>query len=160
SCSTGGGKIPDALMQKVRAQINNDATGWGDPNCQELGCGYQAESEPADPAKIRGNFTHDDTAANAKRGYKLTVTIAMANDYSGDPKVTVERRVGGRWVTFADQSGEIPVTLKYPSSDPSGVVSYRAGGQVWKWTATFEAFVSRFPLVDPQGRAYSATPTG
>src|SRR4051795_7214318 len=290
SCSTGGGKVPDALMQKVRAQINNDATGWDDPTCQELGCGYQAESEPADPAKIRGNFTHDDTAANAKRGYKLTVTIAMANDYNGyiasyrdymshdhyrkaltgwgshssdyyatrlsdmgralngddaaaktiagqtdpsqadpawapvvakevadqaaedakvqavgeaaatgvqaynatlpddggldaemvqpkdierfdaatftwdggnnysdDPKVTVERRVGGRWVPFADQSGEIPVTVAYPSPEP---VSYRAGGQVWKWTATFEAFVSRFPLVDPQGRAYTATPTG
>jgi hypothetical protein len=89
-----------------------------------------------------------------------TFTWDGGNNYSDDPKVTVERRVGGRWVTFADQSGEIPVTLKYPSSDPSGVVSYRAGGQVWKWTATFEAFVSRFPLVDPQGRAYSATPTG
>ena len=40
------------------------------------------------------------------------------------------------------------------------MVNYRAGGQVWKWTATFEAFVSRFPLVDPQGKAYQATPAG
>jgi hypothetical protein len=291
TCSTSGAtKIPDAQMQRVRAQINNDAAGWDDPNCQELGCGYQAESEPTDPAKIRGNFTHDDTAANGRHGYKLTVTVAMANDYNGyiasyrdymshdhyrkaltgwgshssdyyatrlsqmgralkgddaaaktiagqtdpgqadpawaplvakevadqaaeeakvravgeaasagvqayaatlpddggvdaemvqpkdierfdaatftwdggnnysdDPKVTVERRSGGRWVEFADQSGEIPVTVAYPSPEP---VSYRAGGQVWKWTATFEAFVSRFPLVDPQGRAYTATPTG
>ena len=39
-------------------------------------------------------------------------------------------------------------------------MGYRAGGQVWKWTASFEAFVSRFPLVDPQGDAYTATPAG
>jgi hypothetical protein len=59
--------------------------------------------------------------------------------------------------------------LHYPASseggyDPSaianGTVGYRAGGQVWKWTATFEAFVSRFPLVDPQGHVYTATPSG
>jgi hypothetical protein len=329
-------KIPDDLMQRLRAQINNDAAGWDDPNCQELGCGYQAESEPTDLKKIRGNFTHDDTGANADHGYKLTVTIAMANDYNGyiasyrdymahdhyrkaltgwgshssdyyatrlsqmgralngdggalatldgqtdpakadpawapmiakeqvdqaaedakvqavgestsaavqiydaslpddggndhelvepkdiqrfdsatfswdggnnytdDPVVKVQRQEkGGKWVTFADQSGEIPVTLKYPanagctkpvdvvtgvyggdptnldppSPDPSkvdpaciaadgqavaeGMVGYRAGGQVWKWTATFEAFVSWFPLVDLDGDTYSATPKG
>src|SRR5262249_54795377 len=41
------------------------------------------ESEPTELTKIRGNFTHDDTAANAKEGYKLTFTIGMANDYNG-----------------------------------------------------------------------------
>jgi hypothetical protein len=41
-----------------------------------------------------------------------------------------------------------------------GALAYRLGGQVWKWTATFEAFVSRFPLVDPEGRSYTATPAG
>jgi hypothetical protein len=75
----------------------------------------------------------------------------------------------GQWQTFADQSGEIPVTLKYPQSsegtfDPAaiaqGVVGYHAQPQEWKWTATFEAFVSRFPLVDPQGNSYTATPAG
>jgi hypothetical protein len=296
-------KLSNDLVQHMRAQILNDAGGWDDPNCNELGCGYQAESEPADPAKVRGNFTHDDTTVHgghaqslsyAKRfGYRMTVTVAMANDYNGyiasyreysdhdhyrkaltgwgphsadyyatrlsqlghalkgdgdaaktvdgqtdpakadpawaplvakevadqtsedakvravgeaasaatqaygtllpddggvdaalvqpkdiqrfdattftwdggnnytdNPQVTVERQAGGRWQPFADQSGEIPVTLKYPSSDPSGAVAYRAGGQTWKWTASFEAFVSRFGLVDPQGRAYTATPAG
>jgi hypothetical protein len=98
-----------------------------------------------------------------------TFTWDGGNNYTDNPYATVERRVGGGWVTFADQSGEIPVTLKYPASsegtfDPAalvnGIVGYRAGGQVWKWTAAFEAFVSRFPLVDPQGRAYMATPPG
>ena len=299
----------------MRAQIRNDAAGWDDPTCSELGCGLQAESEPTDLSKIRGNYTHDDTDVRGgtvqsqeyadKHGYKLIATISMANDYNGyiatyrdfmnhdhyrkaltgwgphssdyyatrltrmghalkgdeesrakidgetdltkadpawapiivkeiadqaieearvtavaeaagagvaaydatlpddgagdapitrepqdierfdaatfewvggnnytdNPVVTVERKVNGGWETFADQSGEVPVTVAYPGgragldeSTPGavagGVVNYRAGGQVWKWTATFEAFVSWFPLVDPQGRAYDATPAG
>lgn len=285
--------IADPLIQKMRAQVNNDAKGWDDPNCMELGCGYQAESEPTDLSKVRGNFTHDDTPGNAGHGYKMTVTISMANDYNGyiasyrdymshdhyrkaltgwgshssdyyatrlsqmgralngdgasrttiegqtepakadpawavlvgkevadqaaeearvravgeaasaaaaaypatlpddggdgaeltqpkdierfdsatftwdggnnytdNPTVTVQRKEGKHWVEFADQSGEVPVTLKYPSDTPDGIVTYRAGGQVWKWTASFEAFVSRFPLVDPQGQEYQATPAG
>jgi hypothetical protein len=286
--------VPDSLIQHMRAQINNDASGWDDPNCNELGCGYQAESESTDLKKIRGNYTHDDTAAAAKRGYKLTFTIAMANDYNGyiasyrefmdhdhyrkaltgwgphssdyyatrlsqmgralkgdaasqktidgqtdlskadpawthmvakevadqaaegarvravgeasaagaqayahtlpddggadqamvqpkdierfdaatftwdggnnftdNPLVTVEREVApGTWETFADQSGEIPVTLQYPDSTPDGLITYRVQPKEWKWTATFEAFVSRFTLVDPQGDRYTATPAG
>jgi len=98
-----------------------------------------------------------------------TFTWDGGNNYTDNPYVTVERKVGSSWLTFADQTGEIPVTLKYPESskgtyDPAaigtGVVGYRLGGQVWKWTATFEAFVSRFPLVDPAGATYTATPAG
>jgi hypothetical protein len=308
-------KLSDKLIEHMRAQVLNDATGWDDPTCGHIGCGAQAESEPAANGQIYGNFTHDDTSLRdvhggqsqrpsyARRyGYKMTVTIAMANDYNGyiasyreymdrdhyrkaltgwgphssdyyatrlsqmghalsgdpagqraidgqtdpqkadpawtplvakevadqsqeetkvgavgeaasagvkayaqtlpndggvdaelvqpksiqrfdaatftwdggnnytdNPVVTVERQVGGSWVTFADQTGELPVTLQYPASsqggaDPAaianGLVGYRAGGQVWKWTSTFESFVSRFPLVDPQGNAYTATPAG
>jgi hypothetical protein len=89
-----------------------------------------------------------------------TFTWVGGNNYSDNPLVTVERKVGDDWVKFADQSGEVPISLKFPATDPSGMATYRAGGQVWKWTATFEAFVSRFDLVDPQGRAYRATPPG
>jgi hypothetical protein len=298
-------RVSNALIQHMQAQINNDAKGWDDPNCQEIGCGYQAESEPTDLKKIRGNFTHDDSAANAKHGYKLTFTIAMANDYNGyiasyrefmdhdhyrkaltgwgphssdyyatrlaqmgraldgdadaqkdidgqtlvkkadpawahmiakevadqrsesakvravgvashqavqayaltvpadggddqtltqptdiercdaatftwdggnnytdNPDVTVERQnEDGSWSPFADQSGEVPVTLQYPggyagfdedgpANAATGLIGYRAQPQEWKWTATFEAFVSRFPLVDPQGHEYMATPAG
>ncbi|HEY1359673.1 MAG TPA: hypothetical protein VGF21_15320 [Thermoleophilaceae bacterium] len=296
-------KFPDKLIEHMRAQVLNDATGWDDPTCTRLGCGAQAESEPTDPSKVFGNYTHDDTTVRGgknqasdyarDRGYKLTITIAMANDYNGyiatyrefmdhdhyrkaltgwgphssdyyatrlsqmghalkgddgardavdgqtdpqkaapawaamvakevgdqaqeeakvrgvgeaasagvkayadtlpddggdgaelvqpkdirrfdaatftwdggnnytdNPEVTVERKVGSGWQTFADQSGEVPVTLKYPGSSAADVATYRAGGQVWKWTASFEAFVSRFPLVDPAGGAYTATPAG
>src|SRR3954468_20288704 len=91
--ATSKTKLSNDLVQHMRAQILNDAGGWDDPNCTELGCGYQAESEPADPAKVRGNFTHDDTTMHggtaqsadyARRyGYKMTVTVSMANDYNG-----------------------------------------------------------------------------
>src|SRR3954471_13680900 len=80
--ATSKTKLSNDLVQHMRAQILNDASGWDDPNCTELGCGYQAESEPADPAKVRGSFTHDDTTMHggkaqsadyARRyGYKMT----------------------------------------------------------------------------------------
>src|SRR5205814_68249 len=162
---------------------------------------------------VFGNFTHDDTSVRdvhggnsqtsdyaKKYGYKLTVTVGMANDYNGyiasyreymdrdhyrkaltgwgphssdyyptrltqrarrtartsAPYVTAEPQVDGTWVPFADQSGAVPVTRACPAPsegtyDPAaianGMIGYRAGGQAWKWTASFEAFVSRFPLV-------------
>ena len=86
-------KFPDNLIEHMRAQVLNDASRWDDPTCTDLGCGPQAESEPTDLKKVFGNFTHDDTSvrgghaqsrADAERyGYKLTVTIAMSNDYNG-----------------------------------------------------------------------------
>jgi hypothetical protein len=76
------------------------------------------------------------------------------------PAVVVQRRTDAGWVTFADQSGEIPLSVKYPASDPSGLATYRAGGQVWRWTATYETMVNRFDLVDPRGTTYRATPAG
>jgi hypothetical protein len=90
-----------------------------------------------------------------------TFTWDGGNNYTDNPTVTIEREVRpGKWETFADQSGEIPVTLAYPDATPDGIVTYRLMPKEWKWTATFEAFVSRFPLVDPEGNRYTATPTG
>ena len=53
----------------------------------------QAESEPTDLTKIRGNYTHDDTTIRGGKaqtqeyadtyGYKMVVTMSMANDYNG-----------------------------------------------------------------------------
>jgi hypothetical protein len=294
TCSTSPNeKLPDQLIQKMRAQINNDATGWDDPKCLELGCGLQGESEPVELSKIRGNFTHDDTASNAEHGYKMTVTISMANDYNGyiasyrdymnhdhyrkaltafgahasdylatrlvrlgralkgdaaalaavdgesdpakaapenaalvaktvadqaaeevkvkavgeaasaaasaygktvpddggsakdmtqpkdierfdaatfswdggnnytdTPRVVVQRRDGKKWELFANQFGEVPMTVKYPGTEAHEILTYRQGGQRWRWTAAFEAFVSRFDLFSPQGRRYRATPAG
>jgi hypothetical protein len=69
--------------------------------------------------------------------------------------VTVEREVSsGNWKTFADQSGEIPVTLEFPQGEE--VASYLSGDQAWPWTAHFEAFVAPFDT----GSGSLATPAG
>ncbi len=76
------------------------------------------------------------------------------SNYTDSPRVTVERRVDGQWVQYADQSGEVPVTLKFPQGED--VASYRTGAQRWEWTAHFEVFASNF---DP-GERGRATPEG
>src|SRR4051794_4660594 len=268
--------ISDAKFQKMKAQVRNDAVGW-----DFLQNAPKAESEPADPSQIKGNYTHEELGPAL--GYKLTVPITMANDYNGyiatyreyqrgdhyrkaltgwgphssdylatrlvqlaghlkqpdgpvlptenareladavgrpkveadlanndarakmlgevgaqsvaayeqslpddggsaavvtqpadverfgaafftwnggsnftdNPSVRVERQVGNAWEPYADQSGELPVTLAFPNGT-TDTASYELGGQEWKWTAHFEAFVSPFdtgerPLATPAG---------
>lgn len=68
--------MTDAAYQRLRAQVLNDARGWDDPaNVAE------AEAEPADPADIKGNFTHEELPAAL--GYALPVGIGHAGDYNG-----------------------------------------------------------------------------
>ncbi|HEY0631232.1 MAG TPA: hypothetical protein VGC98_04195, partial [Thermoleophilaceae bacterium] len=267
--------ISDAKFQRMKAQVANDAVGW-----DFIDNAPNAESEPADPSQIKGNYTHEELGPAL--GYKLTVPVTMANDYNGyiatyreyqrgdhyrkaltgwgphssdylatrlvqlaghlkqpdgpvlptenqreladtlgrakieadlanndarakalgevgsqsvaayeqslpddggsaavltqpadverfgaafftwnggsnftdNPVVRVERQVGAAWEPYADQSGELPVTLAFPSG--ADVASYEQGGQQWKWTAHFEAFVSPFdtgerPLATPPG---------
>ncbi|MCA1727424.1 MAG: hypothetical protein LC722_07185, partial [Actinobacteria bacterium] len=67
--------------RRMRAQINNDAKGWNDTKNVAW-----AESEPVDPAKILGNFTHVELPPSLGvpgGGYRLTMTLGMANDYNG-----------------------------------------------------------------------------
>jgi len=269
--------LPDEKVERMRAQVNNPANGWND-----LENVATAESEPAEPAAIKGNFTHDDDAKHrsAELGYKLTVAIGMANDYNGyiasyreyqrgdhyrkaltawgphsadylatrlvtlgrllnapdyelpkdqvqeenplirgrivadnvhndqratafgtagatairayeaklpddggkarpisepadrerfgatfftwnggsnftdSPDVRVEHKVGGGWEPYADGSGELPVTLKFPQGPD--VPAHETGSYEWEWTAHFEPFVSRFDLYDRP----RATPAG
>jgi hypothetical protein len=82
---TPGDSLP---CRRMWAQVHNDATGWNDPEYAPY-----AESEPAEPEAIKGNYTHDDIddfggkaqsrEYAEKHGYALTVPIAMANDYNG-----------------------------------------------------------------------------
>jgi hypothetical protein len=50
------------------------------PRRARLGSRF-AESEPVEPALIKGNYTHDELPPAL--GYRLTVPISMANDYNG-----------------------------------------------------------------------------
>ena len=255
--------IEDRLYQRMKAQVNNDAAGWNDPENAAT-----AESEPDDPAQIKGNFTHDDSASDAaKYGYEITVPVGMTNDYNGyiasyrefqrgdhyrkaltgfgphsmdymatrlvqmgrrlkgstvdpedlgdkalagkavvnqahnegraqamgalgqaalaawgeimpasappaaqsqpasierfdatfftwtggdnftdQPVVRVQRRLGNRWRDFADQSGEVQTTFQFPAGSELGnlLMKYFEGTKNWTWTATFEAFASYF----------------
>ena len=258
--------IGDHEYRRMRAQVLNDAAGWND-----VGYALWAESEPPDPALIKGNYTHSELSGD--HTYAMTFSIAQANDYNGyiatyreyqrgdhyrkaltgwgahssdymatrlvemarelkggagpadeplreknvvdqahqdarvtglgafagqyvpayeatlpddggkaeaveqpkdirrfsaaffswtggsnytdDPIVRVDRRVGSRWQPYADQSGELPVTVKFPQ--PADVPAYALGGQKWRWTAHFEAFASD---VRNLGERPAATPPG
>lgn len=77
------------------------------------------------------------------------------SNFTDNPEVRVEREVApGSWEPYADQSGELPVTLKFPEG--ADTPSYLEGGHRWRWTAHFEAFVSPFDT----GERPRATPPG
>jgi len=264
--------VSDQEYKRMKAQVNNPANGWNDPEYAPY-----AESEPVDTTKIKGNYTHDDTAENAKWGYRLTVPISMANDYNGyiatyreyqrgdhyrkaltgwgphssdylatrlvglgrelkggppvpaepleekaiadqavndgkatafgetggnasrayedllgddagkdepreepqkterfgaafftwsggnnyvdNPEVSVDRMTPTGWDRFAAGAGEVPVTLEFPPGI-AGTASYLEGGRTWRWSASFEAFVSQFDVWGADGARRRATPAG
>jgi hypothetical protein len=76
------------------------------------------------------------------------------SNYTDNPMVRVERRTGDGWEPFADQSGEVVTTVRFPAK--GDLPAYLQGGVQWRWTATFEAFVSRYELL----AAPAATPPG
>ena len=78
------------------------------------------------------------------------------SNYTDNPEVRVQRLVDGEWRDFADQSGEVPVTLKFPEA--GDLPAYLSGGQHWEWTAHFEAFAADFDTGMPGGSR--ATPAG
>jgi hypothetical protein len=92
--------------------------------------------------------------ADIERFGVATFSWHGGSNFIDNPEVRVERLDGSDWVEYADQSGELPVTLKFPEGPDTP--SYLTGGHRWRWTAHFEAFVAGFDLGDrPQ-----ATPAG
>ena len=75
-----------------------------------------------------------------------TVTWVGGSNYTDNPQVMVQRFVNGKWTDYADQSGELQVTLKFPPTDDRP--AYRVQGSTFEWSAHFEAFVSRYDLMD------------
>ncbi len=63
---------------------------------------------------------------------------------SDNPQVRVERELDdGHWQRYADQSGEVPVRVRFPQG-VVGVLRTYVGMQEWIWSASFEAY-SAFP---------------
>jgi hypothetical protein len=69
-------QVTAAAYDRMVAQVHNDAKGWDDPAYAPY-----ANSEPTDPAEIKGNFTHEELPA--ERGFALPVGIGHAGDYVG-----------------------------------------------------------------------------
>jgi hypothetical protein len=68
--------ISDAQYKQMHAQVVNDALGWDDPANIAT-----AESEPADPTKIKGNYSHNELPVNL--GYSMVIPTSHVNDYWG-----------------------------------------------------------------------------
>ncbi|MGH2813436.1 MAG: neutral/alkaline non-lysosomal ceramidase N-terminal domain-containing protein, partial [Actinomycetota bacterium] len=70
--------VRDAAHALMLAQIDNDAAGW-----EEDFARLQGESEPQDPAEIKGNYTHQEIQDLSADGYRLPIMVGQANDYVG-----------------------------------------------------------------------------
>ena len=68
--------IAPELVTRMQAQVLNDAAGWDAP-----ANAVHANSEPADPAAIHGNFTHTELPASL--GYAIPVLLGHTGDYNG-----------------------------------------------------------------------------
>jgi predicted acyl esterase len=71
-----GSLVDAAKVARMRAQVHNDARGWDAPDYVPY-----ANAEPADPARIKGNFTKEELPA--AQGYKLAIGVGHAGDYNG-----------------------------------------------------------------------------
>src|SRR3954452_13210004 len=149
----GGPGPPDEPLQEknVADQAHQDA------RVTALG-GLAAQYVPAYEATLPddgGKAEVVEQPKDIRRFSAAFMTWIGGSNYTDDPAVTVERRRGGDWEPYADQSGEVPVTIKYPQLEE--IPAYELGGQKWRWTAHFEAFASELRDL---GDRPSATPTG
>jgi hypothetical protein len=76
------------------------------------------------------------------------------SNFTDNPRVKVQRKVGDAWKDYARQDGELPVTIEYPEGEDTP--SYASGSHEWHWTAHFEAFTARFETVE----GTTSTPPG
>ena len=135
----------DQAINDIRAQALGNA-GTAAIEAYEAGlpddggeAGATADGQPEDIERFDATF----------------FTWVGGSNYTDDPQVQVLRRTGDGWEQWADQSGELPVTLEFPQG-PESAPGYAAGQQEWRWTAHFEAFVAPFDV----GRPQRETPAG
>jgi hypothetical protein len=68
--------VSQAAFARMQAQIHNPADGWDDPDYAPY-----ANSEPADPLQIKGNFTSRELSPSC--GYGVSVGLGHTSDYNG-----------------------------------------------------------------------------
>ncbi|MFL6238278.1 MAG: hypothetical protein ACJ735_02115 [Actinomycetes bacterium] len=73
--------VSPSAYKHMEAEITNDAAGWNAPGYVD-----RADSEPSNPAAIKGNFTHTELGKGAYAqcpGYALSVGLGHSSDYNG-----------------------------------------------------------------------------
>jgi hypothetical protein len=161
------GGDPDELLPRENPQgkveVDVGPNGINDQRARALGEGgtavteaYEAElpDDGGEPGAVTQPQDGDEPFDHLERFDAAFFTWIGGSNYTDDPFVKVQRRVGGQWRDYAGQAGEVPITVEYP--DFEDTAPYEAGQHEWRWTAHFEAFASRFDSVE--GRR--ATPAG
>ena len=147
-----GGEAPPAETLDGKTELdmaNNDA------KAEALGRAagaYTQAYEATLPDDAGAGEAVEQPEDEIERFDAVTFTWTGGSNYTDLPEVAVQRRGASGWEDFADQSGEIPITVKYPAT--AEAVNYLLG-QRWEWTAHFEAFASEIDT----GRG-TATPAG
>jgi hypothetical protein len=138
-----------AAADEVRQQAEADALG-------ELSSYYLDTWDAQLPSSL-GPAAAVAQPRSLQRFGAATFSWVGGDNFTDGPAVTVQRRVGSRWVPYADQSGEVQVVLDQPGGIASSLVANRAGRQRWTWTASFEAY-DAFPRTTlPGGQVPSGT---
>jgi hypothetical protein len=129
----------DADEQRARAE----ATALG-----ELGAFYLDGWDATRPDDKGPAAVTKEPKPTIQRFDGAAVTWRGGSNWTDNPRVKVQRQLGGRWTDYADQSGEIVTTIHVPSGVP--LATERTGTQEWLWTATFEVF-DAWPKADVVG---------
>jgi hypothetical protein len=135
--------VPNAAQgnaDEQRAQAEATALG-------QLGALY-LDSWDATRPDDQGPAAITKQPASLQRFDAAAVTWRGGSNWTDNPHAKVQRRLNGKWVDYADQSGEIVTTIHVPSGVT--LATERTGTQEWLWTATFEAF-DAWPRADVVG---------
>ena len=123
----------DTALQADEARQIAVATALGQASSQAYDAWLAALPNDQGPAAALAqptDITRFDAATFQWRGGSNAVD---------NPVATVQRLVGRKWRTFADQSGEVQTMVAFPQG-AQGLAQTYAGQTDWKWTANFEAF--------------------
>ena len=146
----------DQIQEQVLVAKAATDTAVNDARAQALGTAAEQlipRYEDALPDEAEAGRSVDQPDAIERFGAAF-FTWNGGSNYTDDPVVGVQRQTAGGWRDFADQSGEIPVTLEFPQAEDGP--AYLQDDQQWRWTAHFEAFVAPFDT----GSDDRATPAG
>ena len=78
------------------------------------------------------------------------VTWVGGDNWTDNPTVTVQRKVGDTWKPYAAQHGAIQVVLNQRAPLSTAALTELSGQQRWTWTASMEAYDS-YPRADIAG---------